>query len=248
MLHVSFNACRMKSMPYDIILYLCTQNIIINNNKKQKQSKMRRITLAIVFACCTLTLAAQDAIRVNYRGAQPTISDFVTAFVSSRDHDEEEDCADESFNAICQAWDQHLKGLPSEEGVTLTVDQKNGYVVYEYRSEYESVVHIVRIEMCYWNEADKKHKLFAYNVSCFRNGEYSTGQFDGLQFYRYNNATKKMTYCTDTGFDVIYGEDGASVSYDLPHTGKDIIVNYWYDSGKRQKTLKWNGRRFSLNP
>ena len=29
--------------------------------------------------------------------------------------------------------------------------------------------------------------------------------------------------------------------------GKDITVTYWYnDKGKKQKTLKWDGRRFSL--
>ena len=101
--------------------------------------------------------------------------------------------------------------------------------------------------MCYWNEADGKHKLFAYNVKCFRNGKYSPGQFDGLQFYRYNNATKKMTYYQMPGFDSsLYTEDGAYITYSLPRVGKDIVITYWYDNGtKKQKTLKWNGRKFS---
>lgn len=208
---------------------------------------MKRLSLTVIFACCILTLAAQDAIRVNYQGAAPTISDFAWAFLSSNDHEEEEDCADESFNAIRQAWIQHRKGLPQQEGVTLTVDEKNGYVVYEYTSEYESNKDVVRIEMCYWNEADKKHKLFAYNVACFRNGKYEPGQFDGLTFFRYDNASKKMTMYHDTGFEVAYGtDDGAWVSYALPRTGKDITVTYWYKTGKKQKPLKWNGRRFSF--
>lgn len=208
---------------------------------------MRFVALFITYFLSLVTSFAQDAIRVNYQGTQPTISDFAWAFLSSHNDDEEEDCVDESFNAIRYAWIQHRKGLPQEEGVTLTIDQKNGFVVYEYQSEYESVKDVVRIEMCYWNEADKKHKLFAYNVACYRNGEYSAGQFDGLIFYRYDNATKKMTYCTDTGFDAVYGtDDGAWVSYALPRTGKDITVTYWHKSGKKQKTLKWNGRRFSF--
>ena len=99
--------------------------------------------------------------------------------------------------------------------------------------------------MCYWNEADKKHKLFAYNVSSFTNGKYNAGQYDVLMFYRYNNATKKMSYCTDTGFDVEYGTgDGAMISYALPRIGKDITVTTWYEKGKKQKTLKWNGKKF----
>ena len=209
---------------------------------------MRKISFAIIFACCTLSLAAQDVIRVNYQGARPTISDFAWAFLSDYVYNEEEDVLDEARNAAKQAWIQHRKGLPLEEGETLTIDEKNGYVVYESRSEYESVEDLVRIEMCYWNESDKKHKLFAYNVAYFRNGKYEAGQFDGLSFYRYNNATKKMTYCDAPGFDVMYGtEDGASVTYALPRTGKDIIYSEWKDGvKKKEKTLKWNGRRFSF--
>jgi hypothetical protein len=106
---------------------------------------------------------------------------------------------------------------------------------------------MLRIEMCFWNESDRKHKLFAYNVACFTNDKYSAGQFDGLTFYRYDNGSKKMTPCHDTGFDVVYGtDDGAWISYELPRTGKDITVTSWYDDGKKQKRLKWNGHRFSF--
>jgi len=46
---------------------------------------------------------------------------------------------------------------------------------------------------------------------------------------------------------VEYGtEDGAYVSYDLPRSGKDITVTYWYKDRKEQKTLKWDGHRFKL--
>ena len=208
----------------------------------QKPDIMKRLSLAIIFVCCTLGLAAQNAIRVNYQGASPTISDFVWAFLSASDPDDEDDCVDESFNAIRNAWIRHRKGLPQDEGNVLTIDQKNGFVLYE--SRYEE--HLFRVEMCYWNEADGKHKLFAYNVSCFTNDKYSAGQFDGLLFYRYDNATKKMTLCTDVGFDAVCGtDDGAWISYALPRTGKDITVTLWYESGKKQKTLKWKGRRFS---
>ena len=188
-----------------------------------------------------MTLVAQESIRVNYQGTTPTISDFASAFLSAAVDDE--DCIDESTNAIKQAWTQHRKGLPLDEGETLTIDQKNGYIVYE--SKYDE--HMLRIEMCFWNESDRKHKLFAYNVACFTNDKYSAGQFDGLTFYRYDNGSKKMIPCHDTGFDVVYGtDDGAWISYELPRTGKDITVTSWYDDGKKQKRLKWNGYRFSF--
>ena len=204
---------------------------------------MKRLALTLLFACCAIALTAQEPFHVKYQGDRPTISDFANALFSAPDDDEEGEM-DESFNAIKYAWTQHRKGLPLDEGTTLTVDQKNGFICYESRYEKE----LVRIEMCYWNESDQKHKLIAYNVSCFSDGKYSAGQFDGLYFYRYDNAKKEMNWYDAPGFEVEYGtEDGAWVYYDLPRSGKDIIVNYSYDNGKIKKnTLKWDGRRFSF--
>ena len=197
------------------------------------------VTLAMMYA---LGMQAQDAIRVNYKGAQPTISDFISAFVSSRDDVDEEDCCvDEAFNALCYVWERYHQGIPLEEGETLTIDDKNGYVSYERRSEYESIEHVFRCELCYWNEADGKYKLFAYSVWCFTDGKPATGQFDGMTFYRYDNATRTMTMCETPGFDVEY----FNTAYALPRTGKDIIVTTWDENGnKTQRSLKWDGRRF----
>ena len=205
---------------------------------------MKKLVLAIVFAFCTLAVSAQDAIRVNYTGAKPTISDFAWAFLSvDNGEDELEGESDESFNAIKQAWIRHRNGTPQDEHETLTIDDKNGFVLYEWKYEEN----MLRIEMCYWNESDQKHKLFAYNVSCFQNDKYSPGQFDGIVFCRYDNAKRELTYCEAPGFEVEYGtDDGAWVSYDLPRSGKDITVNYWHANKKTQKTLKWNGHGFGF--
>ena len=204
---------------------------------------MKKIFAMVAMMVMTLTVSAQEGgIRVNYQGAKPTISDFVTAFLNARSEGDD-DCSDESFNAVQQAWNKHIKGKKLSSNETISVDQKNGFVVYETRDGN----HLLRVEMCYWNEADQKHKLFAYNVGCYDNGKYSPGQFDGLTLYRYNNATKKMAVSFDNGFDVEYGtEDGAMVSYALPRTGKDIVVTYWKNNSKKQKTLKWQGRKFSF--
>ena len=205
---------------------------------------MKKLVLAIIIAFCTLAASAQDAIQVNYTGAKPTISDLAWAFLSvDNGEDELEGEADESFNAIKQAWIHHRNGTPQDEHETLTVDDKNGFVLYEWKDEENTL----RIEMCYWNDSDQKHKIFAYNVSCFQDGKYSPGQFDGLVFCRYDNAKRELTYCEAPGFEVEYStDDGAWVSYDLPRSGKDITVNYWHKSGKRQKTLKWNGHGFNF--
>ena len=202
---------------------------------------MKRIASALILGFVAMTLAAQEGIKVNYTGANPTVSDFAWAVMTAYDDDEEADM-DESMNALKQAWIRNRDGMPQEEGETLTIDQKNGFVLYESRQDE----HLVRIELCYWNEADKKHKLIAYNVACFKDGKCDPGQYDGLRFYRYDNASKTLeSWYEDMGFEVMYNDDGAWVSYALPRTGKDIVVTTWYDDGPRQKTLKWDGRRFS---
>lgn len=199
---------------------------------------MKRITFTLLFVCCALALAAQDVIRVNYKGAKPTITDFAWAYLSWLDRESEE-CDREGFASQYYAMECYRKGQPQNEYTTFTVDEKNGYILYErdYNGEY-----MIRTEMCYWNEADGKHKLFAYNSCCYKDGKVSHGQFDGIEFYRYDNATKKMTMIESPGFETTFYD----TSYTLPRVGKDIIVNKWDDNGrKRQKTLKWNGRRFS---
>lgn len=205
---------------------------------------MKKLLLAIVLLCSTVEIIAQGTIRVNYQGEKPTIGDFAWAFLSNYVWNEDDDVLDESTNAAKQAWIKYRKNIPQDEGDEVIVDQKNGYAVYNFR--YEN--HLLRVEMCYWNEADQKHKLFAYNVKSYTDGKYSPGQFDCLDFYRYNNATKKMTLCDAPGFKVTcFTGDGATASYDLSRNGKDIICTYWYENGKKkQKKLKWNGRKFSF--
>lgn len=198
---------------------------------------MKKFFMLVAFVVMTITVNAQDSFRVNYQGASPTIVDFAWAFLFSDDDDEEE-CDQEATAGIKNALTNYRQGKPQDENVTFTVDTKNGYIVYEFR--YDE--HLSRIEMCYWNEADKKHKLFAYNHWSFSNGKRRLGQYDTLVFCRYNNATKKMTMCETPGFDVDYYNN----SYALPRTGKDIIATKWSDDGtKTQKTLKWNGSGFS---
>ena len=201
---------------------------------------MKRLSLAIVLACCTLALAAQEgAIRVKYQGARPTIKDFASAYLASL-ISEVEECDAEGialYEDLQHAITCRDKGLPLEENESLTIDLKNGFLVYELT--YDENLH--RIEMCYWNEADGKHKLFANSRWSFQNGRLSMGQYDELSFYRYNDATKKMSSCNTPGFDVEY----LNKSYALPRTGKDIIVTTWNDNGNStQKILKWNGHGF----
>ena len=205
---------------------------------------MKRTVFAIIFACFTLTMMAQEVIKVKYEGARPTIQDFAQALLFSGDVDDN-DC-DEASNAAANAMTHYLKGEPQEEGQTFTLDQKNGFMLYESKyKDPEFGEYLTRYEMCYWNESDQKHKLIGYSVACYHNGKYSPGQFDGLVFYRYDNAKKTMELYTEPGFEnVSYTEDGANVVYSLPRSGKDITATFWYENRKTQKTLKWDGHQF----
>jgi hypothetical protein len=155
----------------------------------------------------------------------------------------DDDCSDESFNAVKQAWNTKRAGKALRKSETLTIDEKNGFVLYENKIDEN----LLRVEMCYWNESDGKHKLFAYNVACYTDLKYSPGQFDGLTFLRYDNATKRMTYCESPGFEAVMGNNnGEWISYALPRAGKDIAVTTWLKSGKKQlRQLKFNGSKFS---
>ena len=180
-------------------------------------------------------------------GTKPTISDFITAYlVPTYGEDGEYDT--EYMNGIRDAWERHRKGLKLDEGDTFTLDAKNGFAVYEYKYTEEACEFLTRIEMCIWNEADGKHKLFAYNHMFYRDGLDYPGQYDGLTFMRYDNATRSMKYHSDKGVEAVYEEKSPSVecSFALPRSGKDIIVVFWDENGKKtEKILKWNGHGFS---
>ena len=220
---------------FDYISYFCSQVI------QQNRNTMKKISLAIIFVCCVLAVAAQEGFRVDYQGARPTIKDFVKAYLTSTLSEEVEECDMEGiaiYKGLQRAITSKEKGLPLDENVTLTIDTKNGFMVYEQK--YED--YLSRIEMCYWNESDGKHKLFAENRWSFQKGKPILGQYDGLNFFRYDNATKTMAGCNTPGFDVELFDK----SYALPRTGKDIIVTTWHEDGKKtQKTLRWTGSGFS---
>ena len=198
---------------------------------------MKKLVAILFLLALTMTVSAQEGIKVGFLGAAPDIMDFAWAWATANDDDPESE-PDESSNALRQSLECYRTGEAQPEGFTITVDRKAGYILVQSKHDgYAS-----KWEMCYWNMDDKKHKLFAMCVELSENGKrMNPGQYDGLTFYRYNNATKQMKPA-DMGIDVQY----FNISYALPRVGKDIIVTHWSENGREkwQTALKWNGHGF----
>lgn len=198
---------------------------------------MKKLVAILFLLALTMTVSAQEGIKVGFLGAAPDIMDFAWAYASANDGDPE-NTPDESSAALRQSLECYRTGEAQPEGFTITVDRKAGYILVQSKHDgYTS-----KWEMCYWNMDDKKHKLFAMCVELSENGmRMNPGQYDGLTFYRYDNATRQMKH-VDMGIDVQY----FNISYALPRVGKDIIVTHWSENGREkwQTALKWNGHGF----
>ena len=175
-------------------------------------------------------------IMVRFKGAQPNVKDFVTALLAP-------DETDESRNGLRQAWNFYKNGMKQMPGDDLIVDVQNGYVGYVSEDETNRQV----IECCYWNYGDKRHKLLAITNDLTMNGKPVVGQFTGITFYKYDNATRQMNvvYGDEVGLALDTPDGTEVVTHALPRQGKTIVFTYHTSSGKKiEKRLTWNGTKF----
>lgn len=187
-------------------------------------------------------VASEEAafnISVNYKGSAPNVKDFVEALLSQADEDE-------SLNGLKEAWRVNKNGQTQRQGVNLAVDVQNGFVGFESKDSYENDSWRQVIEVCYWNYADKKHKLVAISNDMYRNGQAEAGQYSGVTFYLFDNATRKiqLAYDQDLGIDFDAPPGTHATSHELPRQGKTIVYNFHTSSGKFSKRLTWNGSKF----
>ena len=174
-------------------------------------------------------------ITVRFKGTQPNVKDFVTALLAP-------DETDESRNGLRQAWDFYMNGMKQMPGDDLIVDVQNGYVGYVSEDETSRQV----IECCYWNYADRRHKLVAITNDLFMDGKAVVGQFTGITFYKYDNATRQMkvVYDDELGINLEAPSGTDATSHALPRQGKTIVYSYYTPSGKVEKRLTWDGSKF----
>ena len=85
---------------------------------------MKRLSFLFILAICALAVAAQDVVRVNYRGSRPTIRDFAVAYLSSfPGADEVEEGEQEGLRLLDDmkaALARQSKGQPLDKSETLT--------------------------------------------------------------------------------------------------------------------------------
>ena len=177
-------------------------------------------------------------IRVDFKGASPNVKDFVSALLSGND-------LGESLNGMKQSWDMYRNGMKLIPGESFIVDVQNGYVGYVSEDEENRQV----IECCYWNYADKKHKLVAFSNDFFQDGQAIAGQYTGIDFYIYDNAshTMKLAYAQDLGLEFDAPPGSHATSHALPRQGKTIVYTFHTPSGRIQKQMTWNGSKFIIS-
>lgn len=180
-------------------------------------------------------------ITVSFKGASPNIKDFVSTLLSRRDE------TDESLNGLREAWKFFKNGMKQMPGDDLIVDVQNGYVGYVSVDSDENGDNRQVIECTFWNYADRKHKLVAISNDFYLNGKPEAGQYTGITFYKYDNASRTMKWISpdDIGGITLEAPPGTVVtSHALPRKGKTMTYTYHIPLGKIEKKLMWNGTHF----
>ena len=172
---------------------------------------------------------------MNFKGQSPNVKDFVSAIIS-------QDEMGEGWGSIKENWKLYRNGMKLMPGCEFIVDTQNGYLGFTETDDNERQV----IECCYWNYTDKKHKLVAISNDIFEDGVPVAGQFSGLTFYKYDNATRKMelVYAQDLGLEFEAPPGTSIAAHALPRQGKTIVYIFHTPSGRIEKRMTWNGNKF----
>ena len=218
-----------------------------------KSSKTTSRTLAIIIMAVVSYMPMQAQVpypksffedsyfeQMKLKGKAPGIGDFATHFFES-------DAMPEIWGLAYDAWKHYQKHEPQTKGTSFVYDAKNGYLRFDvnYREAYGDDIEneeVSCIEMCYWNCADRKHKLFAINCKSMTDGRYYEAQYEGLVFQIYDNATRKLyvVSAADLGAEINVGTDENYSMKDGEYfvtdreTGKpkklnEEEFNKWYD-------------------
>lgn len=229
----------------------------------ETNTKTRRVMLlAVVAWLYSMSISAQVpypkdmfsdemATQVKFKGAQPTIRDFVNAYFNS------DEAWPEIWGTCLDAWENYKAGKPQVKGSKVLLDTKNGFFRFtqnlkEAYGEDFSDNDEYFIEMCYWNCADKKHKVFAVSLFGKEHDIWTNGQYNGITFHIYDNATHKMYQVPTEDMGIAFDPTNHDYANDvyptdvyfLPQKGKDIRLETHIGKDMKERLFKWDGMRF----
>ena len=130
------------------------------------------------------------------------------------------------------------------KGRKINVDEKNGCVKYN-SNPVVSDESVFLLELSRWNYSDGKHLLIVSNLDVRRSTHLIDPRNEGLTFYRYDIASKKMkrVRLSDLGDSPSIPSNATDVHYHLSCDGESII-DYEYFSGSVIRSLSWDGEKF----
>ena len=171
---------------------------------------------------------------------QPTIVDFVNALLTIED-------LGESLGEMSSNWEKYLRGQPLQQGRSFILDKENNYMRYDMLAPLtDNSQERKYIEFCVWDCTDSRYRLIVANQANFIDDKPFDGQFGGLTFYKYNVATKKLTW---TSAYNLHGkfympQDTEAVVHNLLYREKSVKCECHTHTGIVIMHLNWDGSKF----
>ena len=225
------------------------------------KKKFFRIAMTIAMLVVAQGAMAQpDLVKVTFSGTAPNIKDFAQSYARNEE-------ADDFF---IQFANEVKAGSHKFVNTETVCDIPNGFASYDLESGEDGSLE--RIEMCYWNCANKKEKIVGINRLNLQ-GESIDESY--VIFYRYNNAKREMRrinppfskeidpvdwtkpgrtskerieYARSVGNE---DANGWAPIFTLPRVGKNINVRIADGeqlqlSERQNYVYEWNGNGFTL--
>ena len=206
-----------------------------------EQTTRMKLT-AMVVACLLLLCGAADAQTTKKKraGQRKNIKDFVSFYLSEPEG--------ELTSSVYDAWQKHLKGRRQDEGITITLDVKNGF--FRYLNAYPEEDSYTYADMCYWNRKDGK-QLLAWNSYIIQKQAPVFTECTFLYFMLYDPATDEWENPQEEDLGIVFGpkERGPSI-YGFNSDLKSYFIEYTDEEGPIKMTEEeyneWYKRRPEL--
>lgn len=199
---------------------------------------MKKILMTLLLAGVTMLAHAEEledfSFPVKFKGAEPTIADFVTAICSR-------EAPGEWISYMGADWERSRKGKPTKG--KFTVNRRKGYMTYVEDDDADGQVHKGVTEFRCWRCADEHLRMVAETDNFYRDGVAYYGQYTGVSLFLYYADYKRM----EMVYNSDYGLDGPEINalfvYSLTPSGI-VGVAEKPEGGIYRVEYVWNGTKF----